>query len=63
MDWQDESALGGVVAALPHMAFHLGAIRQLLRLNYEEHVSTFWGTLLMRRSPGEYSRGSEVKPR
>lgn len=31
-EWQDEAAVSGALAVLPHMAFHLGAIRQLLKL-------------------------------
>lgn len=31
-DWSDESTALGALAVLPHMAFHLGALRQLVRL-------------------------------
>jgi hypothetical protein len=31
-EWDDEAVRAGAIATLPHMAFHLGAIRQLIRL-------------------------------
>ena len=31
-EWSDETTLCGALTTLPHMAFHLGAIRQLMRL-------------------------------
>jgi hypothetical protein len=30
--WADENYLIGALAILPHMAFHLGAIRQLMKI-------------------------------
>lgn len=31
-DWSDDETRIGALAALPHMAFHLGAIRQILKV-------------------------------
>ena len=31
-DWNDEKRLGGALAIITHTAYHLGAIRQIMRI-------------------------------